>query len=155
MYVFDTSPLVALFDNFYRSRFPSLWEKFDQLVADGRIVSTREVMREVADGPVDTLRVWAAGQNDFFHIPTAAEGAFVGEIYAVAHFQQNFEQRKLLKGGRNADPFVVAKARVEGKAVVTLEQLKPNGTKIPNICQRFNIDCLSLETFMEREGWRF
>ena len=38
-YVFDTSPLSALFKNFYRRRFPSLWARFDDLVANGHIVS--------------------------------------------------------------------------------------------------------------------
>jgi hypothetical protein len=42
-YVFDNSPLSALFRNYYRKTFPSLWHRFDQLVADGRLVSTREV----------------------------------------------------------------------------------------------------------------
>jgi len=39
MYVFDTSPLSLLFRNFYRSRFPTLWEKFDELIVEKRIVS--------------------------------------------------------------------------------------------------------------------
>ena len=36
-YVFDNSPLSALFRNYYRKTFPSLWQHFDQLVADGRL----------------------------------------------------------------------------------------------------------------------
>ncbi|MCT8004042.1 DUF4411 family protein [Sphingomonas sanguinis] len=103
MYVFDTSPLSTLFKNYYPRRFPTLWDRFDGLVADGRIISTREVRRECVDGPVETLRDWAGEREEFFHIPGAAEGAFVGQIYGVVHFQQNIEQRKLLKGGRNAD----------------------------------------------------
>lgn len=81
MYVFDTSPLSALFKNYYRRRFPTLWDRFDGLVADGRIISTREVRRECVDGPVETLRDWAGKREEFFHIPRAAEGAFVGQIY--------------------------------------------------------------------------
>jgi hypothetical protein len=155
MYVFDTSPLSTLFKNCYRRRFPSLWDRFDRLAADGRIVSTREVRRECVDGPVETLRDWAGEREDFFHVPGAAEGGFVGQIYGVVHFQQNIEQRKLLRGGRNADPFVIAKAATEGRCVVTMEQFKENGAKIPNICDHFGVDCLSLEAFMEREGWEF
>ncbi|MBB5659553.1 PIN domain-containing protein [Brevundimonas halotolerans] len=155
MYVFDTSPLSTLFKNYYRARFPSLWNRFDGLVGDGHIVSTREVLREVDDGPVESLRVWAADRSEFFHIPNASEGAFVAEIYRVAHFQQNIEQRKLLKGGRNADPFIVAKAASEGRCVVTMELYKDNAAKIPNICRHFRVDCLTLEEFMEREGWQF
>ena len=155
MYVFDTSPLSTLFKNYYRGRFPTLWDRFDALVDDGRIISTREVSRECTDGPVETLRVWAVDQQNFFHVPTAAEGTFIAQIYAVVHFQQNIEQQKLLRGGRNADPFVIAKAASEDRAVVTMEQLKANGAKIPNICWHFGIECLSLEQFMEREGWQF
>ncbi|GAB4365238.1 MAG: DUF4411 family protein [Kiloniellaceae bacterium] len=155
MYVFDTSPLSTLFKNYYRGRFPTLWERFDDLAANGQIVSTREVLREVEDGPVESLRAWAVDHHDLFHVPTAAEGEVVALIYLVPHFQQNIEQRKLLKGGRNADPFVIAKAAIEERTVVTMEQFKENGTKIPNICQRFGVDCVSLEEFMEREGWQF
>ncbi len=90
-----------------------------------------------------------------FAMPTAAEGAFVARIYGVAHFQQNIEQQKLLKGGRNADPFVIAKAAVEGHTVVTMEQFRANAAKIPNICRHFGVPCLSLEEFFEAEGWEF
>jgi hypothetical protein len=88
-------------------------------------------------------------------MPVAAEGAFIARIYAVPHFQQNIEQRKLLKGGTHADAFVIAKAAVEGRAVVTVERIRPKAVKIPNICQHFGVPCLSLEEFMEEEGWEF
>ncbi len=39
--------------------------------------------------------------------------------------------------------------------VVTLERLKPNAVKIPNICEHFKIAYLDLERFMEKEGWVF
>jgi Domain of unknown function (DUF4411) len=154
-YVFDNSPLSTLFKNFYRNRFPSLWVLFDDLVATGRIVSTREVLREIEDGPTESLRDWAAQNQQLFTVPTAAEGAFVTRIYANPHFQQNIEQQKILKGGKNADPFVIAKAFVVQGTVVTMELFKPNGAKIPNICRHFNIQCVTLEEFMEQEGWQF
>ena len=69
--------------------------------------------------------------------------------------EQNIEQQKVLKGGNIADPFVIARARVEDRTVVTLEVLKPNSAKIPNICDHFGIPWLSLEAFMEKEGWQF
>lgn len=70
-------------------------------------------------------------------------------------FQQNIEQQKLLKGGNNADPFVIAKAAVEERTVVTMELFKPNAVKIPNICRHFKVPCLTLQEFMEAEGWEF
>ena len=154
-YVFDTSPLSALFKNYYRKPFRSLWERFDDLVHGGAIVSTREVLREIEDGPLENLLSWAKDHPSIFAIPTAAEGAFIAKIYNVPHFQQNIEQRKLLKGGTHADAFVVAKAAVEGYSVVTVEKMKPQSVKIPNICAHFKVPCLSLEDFMDKEGWEF
>ena len=133
-YVFDNSPLSALFRNYYRKTFPSLWQRFDQLVDDGRLVSTREVFREIEDGPSEILLEWAKANRALFATPTPDEGAFVAQIYAVPHFQQNIEQKKLLRGGRVADPFVIARAAVESRIVITTELMKPNAVKIPNIC---------------------
>lgn len=154
-YVFDNSPLSALFRNYYRSRFPSLWQRFDRLVEDGRLVSTREVFREIEDGPIETLLEWAKQNRQLFATPTAEEGAFVARIYAVPRFQQNIEQKKLLRGGKVADPFVITRAARENRAVVTVEVIKPNAVKIPNICAHFGVRCLSLPEFMESEGWTF
>jgi hypothetical protein len=96
MYVFDNSPLSALFKNYYRNRFPTLWRHFDALVAQGNLVSTREALREIENGQITELREWAENNPALFAAPTAAEGAFVARIYAVSHFQQNIEQQKLL-----------------------------------------------------------
>ena len=154
-YVFDNSPLSALFRNYYRKSFPSLWRRFDQLVKDRRLVSTREVFREIEDGPIESLLEWAKKNRELFATPTAQEGAFVAKIYAVPRFQQNIEQKKLLRGGKVADPFVIARAACEKRTVVTIEVMKPNAVKIPNICAHFGVECLSLPEFMEAEGWTF
>ncbi len=154
-YVFDNSPLSTLFKNYYRRRFPSLWQHFDELVVNGDIISTREVLREIEDGAPESLREWAALNRKLFTTPNVEEGAFVARIYAVKHFQQNIERQKMLKGGRIADPFIIAKAAVTDCIVVTMEQLRPNAVKIPNICDHFGIPCMTLEDFMESEGWEF
>jgi Domain of unknown function (DUF4411) len=155
MYVFDNSPLSTLFRNYYPSRFPSLWKRFDILISDGTIVSTREVLREINDSSIETLRAWAKDYHELFQAPTAVEGEYVAKIFAVGHMQQNIEMQKLLRGGKNADPFVVAKGAIENRAVVTMEKFKDNATKIPNICKHFGVPCLTLEEFMEKEGWSF
>lgn len=154
-YVFDNGPLSMLHRNFFRSVFPTLWENFEFLVDLGIIISVREVLREIEDGPLPALTVWAAANADFFQLPTPQETAFITQIYRVPHFHQNIEQQKLLKGGHMADPFVIAKAYAQDRTVVTTELFKPNATKIPNICRYFQIPCMTLQEFMEAQGWRF
>jgi hypothetical protein len=155
MYVFDTNAFSQLFHSYYPARFPTLWANFESIVGRGEITSTREVGREIEDDRVAALREWAKHRPELFPAPTAAEGAFVGQIFAVPHFQQVIEQKKLYRGGKNADPFVIARAAVLKATVVTMEQKPTNGARIPNICEHFDIKCTSLEGFMEMEGWQF
>jgi hypothetical protein len=154
-YVFDTNAFSQLFHSYYRGRFPTLWSQFDDLIANGSITSTREVSREIEDDRVQALRDWARNNKGLFPVPTAPEAAFVAQIFSVPHFQQIIEQKKLLKGGKNADPFVIARAHVNGWTVVTMETEPRNGARIPNICRHFRIPCVSLEGFMEQEDWEF
>ena len=155
IYVFDTSPLSQLFRAYYRSRFPTLWDQFDELVAKGRVTSTREVGREIDNGPIQELVEWRRRHRHLFPAPSAVEGQFVRRIFQVPHFQHNIDKKKMLRGGPNADPFVVARAGVLGGTVVTMEKTVPKGAKIGNICAHFSVPCMSLEEFMEAEGWRF
>ncbi len=155
MYVFDTSPLSELFRSYYRSRFPTLWELFDELVQDGLIISTREVAREMEKYSRGGFEEWMKQNKDVFSTPTVMEAEFVRKIYEVERFRQNIEYKKIQKGGFNADPFVIAKAAVNNAIVVTLEIERPGAVGIPNICRHFGIECFNLEDFMEAEGWEF
>ena len=123
-------------------------------MAAGRVTSTREAFRELEDWGGEGLE-WAKLNPSLFVIPDAREGAFVAGIYAVRHFQSNIEKQKILRGGRNADPFLIARAASVGATVLTMEQHKPNAVKIPNICTHFKIPCLDLRGFMEKEDWVF
>ena len=155
IYVFDTNAFSHLFHSYYRERFPTLWSQFDALVDGGNVTSTREVGREIEDDRVAELRDWAKARSEIFPTPTAAEASFVAKIFEVSHFRQIIEQRKLLKGGKNADPFIIARAHSIGGTIVTMEGKPPNGAKIPNICAHFGVECTSLEGFMEAEEWTF
>jgi predicted nucleic acid-binding protein len=154
MYVLDTSVISALHRNYYRSQFVTLWERFDGLVEEGRFTSTLEAFRELEDLGGDAFD-WADAHKELFCTPDAKEGAMVARIYAVRHFQANMEKQKIIKGGRNADPFLIARAASLGATLVTMEQLKPHGAKIPNICDHFRVKWLDLRGFMKQENWVF
>ena len=143
-YVFDTNAFSHLFNHYYRERFPSLWKKFDPLVEGGVITSTREVRREIKDCPIASLITWAEDHRDLFPDPTTDEGQFVAKIFSVQHFQQIIEKKDLLTGRKNADPFIIARAKVLRGTVVTMEKFKPHAVKIPNICQHFQVSCTLL-----------
>lgn len=46
IYVFDTNAFIVL-KNFYPDTFPSLWSRMEDLIANEKIVSVREVFNEL------------------------------------------------------------------------------------------------------------
>lgn len=104
--------------------------------------------------PKDRLTQWASENKGLFSIPSIEELQFVNEIFAIAHFQQLIE-KKILSGRPVADPFVIAKAKFEDAIVVTEEVYKENASKIPNVCEHFDVECINLEDFMQKENWQF
>ena len=156
MYVFDTNSLIVLFTNFYADRFPSLWQKFDALVTDARIISVREVYNEITAYHADTRLVkWTKDHRQFFAEPSVEELVFVNKIFTIKHFQMLIRQKEMLNGKPVADPFVIAKAENTKSIVVTQEGFTKNAARIPNVCGHFGISWMNLEGFMEREGWQF
>ncbi len=156
IYVFDTSSLIVLFRHFYPERFPSLWEKFEAMIDNKEFISSREVINEINDyAYVDRLTEWANKNKDLFPTPTPDELSFVTDIFAVIHFQNMIRKKEQLQGKPVADPFVIAKAKIVQGTVVTQELWKDNSAKLPNVCDHFNIPCIDLENFMEKEDWTF
>ena len=153
VYVFDTGPLRQLFGHFDLKVFPDLWAEFHRMLVDGRILSVREVRREIF-GP-DNLLEWVDTHKAVFLAPDDAQTEFMQEMLANQHAQGLIEQKKFKIGGGAADPFIIALARVRGGCVVTTEKYRPNAPKIPTLCEQFDIPCVDLTGFMKREGWKF
>ena len=154
IYVFDSDALVDLFNNYYPNRFPSLWKNFNKAVDDGMIISVREVYKEISDYG-DQLSGWSKKNKKLFHEPTYEETVFITEIFKITHFQFLIRKKERLLGKPVADPFIIAKAKLDNGCVITQESEKPNAAKIPNVCKHFQIECTNLEGFMERENWVF
>ena len=151
-YVLDKSHLSAVCENYYRRTFRSLWDNFAAWWIKG--ASSRPAK---PFGRLMTAALWICSIG--LEITTrclrrhGGGGTFVTRYFSVAHLQQNIEQQKLLRGGKNADPVVIAKAAVDGRTVVTMEQIKPNSGRNPYICRFFNVGCFTLEEFMEAENF--
>ena len=153
-YIFDSGPLIDMFYHYYRQRFPSLWQLFDNMIESNLITSTREVFNELTNRD-DSLSNWCEEQQQLFVIPNEIEQGFVRDIFSNPHFQGVLHKKEILLGKPVADPFVVARAKNIGGCVVTTEKYRPNAPKIPNICEEFDVECVNLEEFMEREEWQF
>jgi hypothetical protein len=156
MYVFDTNSLCVILKHYYPERFPSLWIKLNEMLTNGNVKLVRESYNEIMKlNAKDRPALWAKENRNLFSTPSTEELQFVNEIFRVAHFQQLIEKKKILSGRPTADPFVIAKAKSEKAIVVTEEVYKENAAKIPNVCKHFDIECINLEDFMQKENWQF
>ena len=154
-YVFDTNCFIVI-GHYYPEQFPSFWEEFNQAVEVGKIISVREVLRELdRNASEDHLVEWIKLHKSVFVTPSPAVMRLVNEIFSVPHFEASLPDRKRLGNNPFADPFIIALAKVMGYCVVTQESKKPHAARIPNICEYFDVDWTNLQGFMERENWSF
>lgn len=154
VYIVDSNSFIVI-SNYYPASFPSFWENLNELVAGGRMVSVREVFKELEGHRSRHLVAWIERNQTIFASPTEAEMSAVGQIFRVTHFQQLIGKKQRLKGSPVADPWLVAKGMVDGGCVVTEELPKPNAAKIPNVCDYFDVECTTVEGMLSQEGWRY
>ncbi|MBN2308189.1 MAG: DUF4411 family protein [Candidatus Hydrogenedentes bacterium] len=155
IYVFDTSSFRVV-DHYFPDRFPSFWERFDEAVSDGIVVSVREVRNELdRQSRRPHLEEWIGRNRSIFLQPSSEEMDFVAQVFAIPHFQHLVKAENLLKGMPVADPFVIASAKCRNGCVVTEESRREHAARIPNVCEHFGIDCTNVDGFMAREGWEF
>lgn len=154
MYVFDSGAFIHLFKYYYTDTFKSLWEKFNELVDSGKIISVIEVRRELEDHG-DRLADWVKNHNKIFLKPNQEEANVVTHIYSHVHFEHNIKKQNQMQYCNAADPWVVAKAKVNGYKVVSTEVYKKDGAKVPNLCEYEGVVHLSVEEFMKEEKWSF
>ncbi|MDH5718813.1 MAG: DUF4411 family protein [Spirochaetia bacterium] len=155
-YVLDMNTIKIMVLHYYRETFHSLWNEIDKLIANGDIISVREVKKEIDNFyKKDKLSDWADDNREIFINPTDDDLVFIREIFRVNHFQSLVKKQNILMGKPVADPFVIAKAKNINGIVVTQEAYKKNAAKIPNVCEHFDIECINLEQLMKREQWKF
>ncbi len=157
-YAFDTNTISQIYRFYYKDRFPSFWERFDDLVLTGRAGSVSEVEAELTrrTGLESAVQEMKRLNPNMFGLPTPEEQQFVGQIFAVRQFNGLISAKARAKGTPVADPFLIAKVGAGfASTVVTEEVLRPNAVRIPNVCAHFGIDCINLQQLMERKRWRF
>ncbi len=154
IYVFDSNSFSEM-SPYFPDIFPAFWAKFELALANGEILSTREVLLELTDGPQNHILEWCNNNKSIFEVPNNAELEFVNKIFSINHFRQLISNKSILRGTPVADPFVIARAAILSGTVVSEESYKPNASKIPNLCQHFGIRCIKLGDFLRENGWAF
>lgn len=163
-HILDSGFFVATRE-YFPETFPSFWEEMDKLVQAKIVSSVDEVFEEIQKygGAQEHLLKWMRNNRQIFTIPSPVEEQKVRQILSIQRFQKLVSSKARLRGSRCADPFVIAKAMAIQGTVVTKETPAPrdkNGNiqgkhKIPDVCQHFNIPCITPQEFMRAQRWVF
>ena len=147
IYVIDACALIDAARNYNMSKksFSHIWAALDDLIQNGELISSTEIMDELKD---DDLKAWAKQHKECFLPLTRDVQAKTTEV--LTQFPTLIKIRST--GNTNADPFLIATAALQGGTIVTNERLGDSKTKdykIPNVCQALNIPYMNLHTFLD------
>ena len=151
-YCFDTSALMQPFVEVYPPNvFTRLWELMDDAIEAGVIVAPDAVLDEI-EKKDDDLKAWAKDRSGMFLPLEQPIQAATTEV--LTQFP------KLIEAGKQrteADPFVVALARVHKLAVITEESRNATRkkTRIPEVCDHYSVTSMNFLGFMQAMGWSF
>lgn len=151
-YSIDTSALISAYREHYPPDvFPPVWAFLDELVADGRLGASVEVLTEL-ERKDDELRDWARARKLMFR-PT--DEAVQRHVSAILDAHKSLVDESSL--GQPADAFVIALARHHQCTVVTSEKATGNLAKphMPDVCRALGIPCVPLLGMFRGEGKTF
>ena len=150
VYCFDSSALMHAATRAYPIEvFTSFWERFSASVEEGLVIAPDEVLREV-ERKDDGLHAWCRAHRKL--VVPLTEDVQQAAIEITASVPSLVD---LKKGRGQADPFVVALARIRSATVVTEENAKPSSPKIPDACRKFGVPCIKLLDFIREMRWKF
>lgn len=157
-YCIDTNVVVSFLrgteDEFYGADvFAIQWARIEELMGNGGIVAPRQVEQELLawDRAIEGMASWVRSHRRmFFDVEMSAQLQSAKRIVnAYPAYASNTNYL--------GDLSVITLADCMGIAVLTLEGRKETNSKkrpkIPNVCQEFGIDCVSVTGFLRREGF--
>ncbi|MCK5505032.1 MAG: DUF4411 family protein [Thermodesulfovibrionia bacterium] len=152
IYSIDTS---ALLDGWVRHYppdvFPALWDRIDELIKDGKLRATEEVLFELEKKSDDVYK-WVKSKS-FLFVPIDDDIQIT--VRTILHKHERLVDAR--KNRSAADPFVIALAQLNGCKVVTAELSSNNLRKphIPDVCRALNIPSINFLQLVREEEWRF
>lgn len=149
-YVIDTSALFDLKNQYPEKIFPGLWERFNEMCVQEKIIAPKEVLKEIKKGD-DDLILWAEDYAHMFLEPCDDEITILQDVLS------NYPEQIILKYSTRswADPLVIACAKYYELPIIQQELNDAKQYKIPSIAKKYGIECNRLVDFFDEEGWSF
>lgn len=146
VYVIDACALIdaAKEYNMSKKTFSPIWEAFDELISNGQLITSTEILDELKD---DDLIAWSKRHKEFF-VPLTKE--IQEQVFEVLKKYPTLIKMKS-SSNSNGDPFLVATAIVKNGCIITNERPgdeKTGDYHIPNVCKGYDLPYMNLHTFI-------
>ncbi len=153
LYSIDSSALIHGWVRAYPPRtFPTVWERLEELVANGLLKASVEVLHELQKQD-DDLYAWCKERTAMFvDVDDAIQGAM---RHIMGTYPKLIDTRK---GKSGADPFVIALATPHNPPLTVVTEERGGSAdkpKIPFVCRQLGLRCISLLQLIEEQNWRF
>lgn len=158
-YCIDTSSLINWWDEDYSPDvFEGIPDRLSELIKTGRLLSVRAVQIEIKDSDPKATKInlskWCKAQPSFYLEDDNDIQQKVREIMA------RYQNPKKKLGISGADPFVIARAIINGPNWHVVSHENPangNSHKNPNIpfvCTELGVKHIRFLDMLRIEGWR-
>jgi hypothetical protein len=146
VYLFDTSAWLNIES---RSDKEHIWSLVRKLADEGRVCTCHEVIGELREDSIYETRIKPMEKVLVAGCPNTNDIPFLQRVGRITHDYPGMSRATSSK--TPADQFVVATAQAEGYTVVADESKKRPSRKIPGVCAKLRISCITLKQFIHDE----
>jgi len=156
IYIVDASVLISLSQNYPKEVFSSLWGNIESLINNKKMLSPKQVYKEIEQGGDDDLTNWCKKYSKMFLENNGIVIKFTKEIISKHSGLINaYATREI------ADPFIIALARsltsnlTKSTPVVVTDENEVKVDRIPFVCRDYGITSMKLIGMFQAEKWNF
>jgi len=168
LYVVDTSFLIEVHKRYPQKLLPGIWKDIETLIGAGRIIAPIKVKNEINQQD-DELKDWVNDHDSMFR----SLGSELLETTSIVVDKYPRTAKPTSQNIHHADPFVIGLAlkvmrqstlntRIISVVAEEKSKLAKNPTlreeeieKIPDVCQKLGIRCITHLEMFKQEGFRF
>lgn len=153
IYCIDSCSFIDAGERYYpQDIFPAFWDRLEALLDAGRLKAPVTLLEELQRKD-DDWREWVYARQEKLIVPPDAQLFDVVKEVVAQYQAQNppqFNPDRL-----TGDPFFIALAKCQGMTLITTEQSRAGGFRIPAICRPLGVKTTTLLDMIRQEGWRF
>ncbi|PZO17234.1 MAG: hypothetical protein DCE87_04715 [Betaproteobacteria bacterium] len=152
-YCIDTCAIVDAGERYYPiDVFPTFWDNLDGLAQSGRLKAPNMLVKELGK-QTEAWRDWVYSRADLLLIPPDRE--FFSHLTDVVQVYESYNNGQFNMEKIGGDPFFIALAKQYHLTLITVENNRQGGFRIPHICKQLNIKTVTLLGLNRSENWKF